>query len=186
MGDFVTAAGSPGSNQLQFDWAEGICYNHRDNNLYVADNCNHRVQVLTTDLRFVRSIGTKGSGNGQFKYPTYIAFDNANNMYVTDHKNNRVQVLTTDGQFLRAFSQKANGQKLHKPRTIAIDSSNTVYVSEYGSKCVSVFTSQGAYITTFGTRGSEEGQFEDILGIFVDQNDHIAISDIENGLMQIF
>ena len=186
MSDFVAAAGSYGSNQLQFDRGRGICYNHRDNNLYVADNCNHRVQVLTTDLRFVRSIGTRGSGNGQFKYPTYIAFDDANNMYVTDYENHRVQVLTTDGQFLRAFSQKTNGQKLNHPLSIAIDSSNTVYVTERGPCCVSVFTSQGAYITTFGTKGSEEGQFNEIFGISVDQNDYIFVSDIQNGSMQLF
>ena len=35
--------------------------NHRDNNLYVPDQNNHRIQVLTTDFKFVRGFGTQGN-----------------------------------------------------------------------------------------------------------------------------
>ena len=172
-GEFVAVVGGVGSNQLQFHSPVGIVYNHRDNNLYVADQCNHRIQVLTIDLRFVRSFGTQGSGNGQFQNPLDIAFDDANNLYVTEWNNHRVQVLTTEGQFLRTISQKANGQQLKRPWAIAIDSSNTVYVSVFGSHCVSVFTSQGAYITAFG---GEESESVGIYGLSVNYNDYIIVS----------
>ena len=141
--------------------------------------------MLTTDLKYVRSFGTQGSGNGQFQNPLYIVFDDANNLYVTDCYNHRVQVLTTEGQFLRTFSQKANGQQLTHPWAIAIDSSNTVYVSERGPHCVSVFTSQGDYITTFGGEGSEEGQFKGIYGLSINNSDSIIASDCDNGRLQI-
>ena len=140
--------------------------------------------MLTTDLRFVRSFGTRGSGNGQLLSPFNIAFDDANNLYVTDYSNHRVQVLTTEGRFLRTFKQKANGQQLNSPRAIAIDSSNTVYVSENGPHCVSVFTPQGDYITTFGGGGSEEGQLGGIYGLSIN-NDSIIASDCDNGRVQI-
>ena len=184
-GKFITALGCNGRKQLQFHSPVGIFYNHRDNYLYVADQCNHRIQVLTTDLKFVRVFGRKGSKDGQYNLPFNIAFDDANNLHVTDHYNDRVQVLTTEGQFLRTFSQKANGKKLYRPWAIAIDSSNTVYVSENGPHCVSVFTSQGDYITTFGGEGSEEGQFEKIHGLFIDDNDTIIASDL-NGRLQFY
>ena len=142
--------------------------------------------MLTTDLKFVRSFGTRGNGNGQFQYPIDIAFDDTNNLYVTDYTNHRVQVLTTEGQFLRTFSQKVDNQKLDQPRNIAIDSSNTVYVSEDGQHCVSVFTSQGAYITMFGGEGSMEGQFKYIHGLSIDHNDTIIVSDVNNSRLQIY
>ena len=184
----MAAVGGCGSNQLQSSYPMGIVYNHRDNNLYVADQCNHRIQVLTTDLKFVRSFGTRGSGIEQFQNPLNIAFDDANNLYVTDYSNHRVQVLTTEGQFLKTFSQKANGQQLNYPWAIAIDSSNTVYVSENedGSYCVSVFTSQGDYITTFGGVGSEEGQFKGIYGLSINNSDSIIATDYGNGRLQIY
>ena len=164
----------------------GICYNHRDNKLYVADQCNHQIKVLTTDLAIVRSFGTKGKEDGQFNLPFDVAFDDDGNLYVTDHHNNRVQVLTTDGRFLRAFSIKKNGQNLIRPWAIAIDSSNTVYVSENGPHCVSVFTSQGDYITTFGGKGKNMGRFETIYGLCVDRDDTIIASDLGNGRMQFY
>ena len=191
-GKFVTAVAGCGSNSKvwQFSYPVncpvGIVYNHGDNNLYVADQCNHRIQVLTTDLKYVRGFGTQGSGNRQFNNPYNLAFDDANNLYVTDYGNHRVQVLTTEGQFLRTFTQKANGQQLNRPWAIAIDSSNTVYVSESGPHCVSVFTSQGDYITTFGGEGFEEGQFKYIYGLTINNSDSIIASDHDNGRLQIY
>ena len=185
-GKLIAAVGNQGSNHLQFKHPDGICFNQRNNNLYVCDQLNNRLQVLTTDLTFVRSFGSIGSGNGQFQNPLNVAFDDANNLYVTDWANHRVQVLTADGQFLRAFANKANGEQLQKPYPIDIDSSNTVYVSEPKRHCVSVFTSQGEYITSFGPEGAQEGQFNDVYGISVDQNDSIIVSDYDNGRQQIF
>ena len=185
-GRFIAAVGCNGHKQLRFHSPVGIVYNHRDNYLYVADQCNHRIQVLTTDLRFVRVFGIKGHRGGEFNLTFNIAFDDTNKLYVTDHFNHRVQVLTTEGQFLRVFSRKADGQQLRYPWAIAIDSSNTVYVSEDGPYCVSVFTSQGDYITTFGGEGSEEGHFQKIYGLYIDDNDTIFASDLNNGRLQIY
>ena len=185
-GKFVAEVGSKGSNHLQFGYQLGISYNQRNNNLYICDHSNDRIQVLTTDLTFVRCIGSKGSENGQFRTPRSSSFDDANNLYVADYNNNRVQVFTAEGQFLRAFSNKTNSEQLCQPYAIAIDSSNTVYVSEDGRHCVSVFTQQGENITSFGTEGAEEGQFQYVYGLSVDQNDSIIVSDLHNGRLQIF
>ena len=185
-GKFVTAVGGQGSNNLQFYHPFGICFNKRNNNLYVCDQSNHRIQVLSTDLTFKNSFGTSGCANGQFQDPLCAAFDDANNLYVTDYSGHRVQVFTADGRFLRTFSNKANGEKLKSPWAIAIDSSNTVYVSENGTHSVSVFTSQGDYITSFGSQGANEGQFNIIYGLSVDQSDSVIVSDKNNGRLQIF
>ena len=185
-GKFIAAVGNQGSNHLQFNYPIGICFNQRNNNLYVCDQGNHRIQVLTTNLTFVRCFGSKGSGNGQFQTPRNSSFDDANNLYVTDYTNHRVQVFTAEGHFLGAFTNKANGEQLQCPYAIAIDSSNTVYVSEDGRDCVSVFTPQGEYITAFGTKGAQEGQFNYVYGLSVDQNDSTIASDRNNDRLQIF
>ena len=185
-GKFIAAVGNQGSNHLQFDSPVGICFNQRNNNLYVCDQNNHRIQVLSTDLTFVRCFGSQGGGHGKFQNPLQATFDDANDLYVTDFYNHRVQVFTADGQFLRTFTNKANGEQLQKPFAIARDSSNTVYVSERDRHCVSVFTPQGEYITSFGTKGAQEGQFNYVYGLSVDQNDSIIVSDYSNGRLQIF
>ena len=63
---------------------------------------------------------------------------------------------------------------------------HNVYVSENGPHCVSVFTPQGDYITTFGGKGSEEGQFQKIYGLIINDKDTIIASDLENGRLQIY
>ena len=185
-GKFVAATGSEGNNNLQFFWPVGICFNQKNNMLYVCEHGNHRIQVLSTDLTFVRCFGSNGTGDGQFQHPKCAAFDDANNLYVTDCFNHRVQVFSAEGEFLRAFTNKAKGERLQKPYNIAIDSSNTVFVSQDGQHYVSVFTPQGDYITSFGTQRAEEGQFNGVYGLSVDQDDLIVVSDFNNDRLQVF
>jgi DNA-binding beta-propeller fold protein YncE len=48
----------------------------------------------------VISLGTHGSGDGEFNEPHSIAFDSHDNMYITDEKNHRVQKFTSNGTFV--------------------------------------------------------------------------------------
>ncbi len=52
--------------------------------MYICEFVNDRVQVLNPDLTFHSSLGSPGSGNGQFKYPYGVAFDSRGNVYVAD------------------------------------------------------------------------------------------------------
>jgi tripartite motif-containing protein 71 len=63
--------------------------------IVVVDQCNYRVQVLRySDVAHVRTIGSRGSGNGQFSQPHGgIAIDSDGRIVVADTHNHRVQVL---------------------------------------------------------------------------------------------
>jgi len=63
--------------------------------IVVVENGNHRVQVLRySDGAHVRTIGSKGSDNGQFNRPQGgIAIDSDGRIVVVDTNNHRVQVL---------------------------------------------------------------------------------------------
>jgi len=72
-----------------------------DRQLYVTDQRGNRVQVFDLDGKFLRSIGSPGTGPGQFDQPEDLAFDKDGNLWVADGDNHRVQVLTPEGKFLR-------------------------------------------------------------------------------------
>jgi DNA-binding beta-propeller fold protein YncE len=72
-------------------------------NIYVVDRSNYRVQLLTPAGNVLQTIGSPGSGNGEFLEPWGIVRDNAGNMYVTDSLNNRVQKFDSSGNFLLSF-----------------------------------------------------------------------------------
>ena len=120
--------------------------------LFICDTDNYRIQVLDTNLKFVRSFGQKGIGNGQFDWPKDVVQDQAGNLYVTDHDNHRVQVFSCEGQFLHTFCEKGStANKLKNPVGICYDEHNNfVFVSETGAGCISVFKTSGEFVASFG------------------------------------
>jgi hypothetical protein len=52
------------------------------------------VQVLRySDGSHVRTIGSQGSGNGQFNLPYGVLIDSQGSLIVSEHLNHRIQVL---------------------------------------------------------------------------------------------
>ncbi len=193
-GILLAKAGCKGSGNLEFNNPIDICFNYKDGNLYVPDQNNHRIQVLTTDLTFVRTFGTCGNENGQFKKPLCVAFDSVNNLYVTEQVNCRIQVFSASGQFLRTFSYDISG---FFPLSIAIDSNDTVYISDISPMhSFSSFTSTGVLMPLTVVTGTIPRVHEKIrqlgdgmganFGLFVDHNDCVVKSNCVKGQLQIY
>ena len=64
-GKLLTAVGTYGRAPLQFSDRSGIAFNTSNNQVYVTDIKNHRIQVLNSDLTFSRAFGEKGTKDGQ-------------------------------------------------------------------------------------------------------------------------
>jgi hypothetical protein len=66
-------------------------------NIFIADGyTNSRVVKYDKNGRYLNSIGTKGTGPGQFNTPHSIQTDANGNVYVADRGNRRIQVLSND------------------------------------------------------------------------------------------
>ena len=69
-------------------------------NIFVSDAyANARVVKLDKSGKFIKTWGSKGSGEGQFEMPNSIAVDALGNVYVADMGNHRIQVFDNDGTF---------------------------------------------------------------------------------------
>ena len=62
--------------------------------------------MFDCELNFIRTIGSHGSGIGEFNFPFDLDFDAEGNAYIADYGNNRIQVLDTSGQFIRQFGHE--------------------------------------------------------------------------------
>ena len=155
-----------------------------DNQVYVCDSYNNRIQVIDLDLNFVRSIGSCGKGRGEFSKPNDVKFDTARNMYVADLDNGRVQVLDTSGQFIRAFGQEGEG-KLRGPSGLHIVD-KYVYVSDCSGHCIVVYETSGQFVTSFGRPGQNEGEFRWPYCITSCTDGFIYVCDLGNFRVQIF
>src|SRR5262245_46829059 len=76
-----------------------------------------------TPYVFVRSIGTLGSGNGQFNGPRGVGVDSSGNVWVADYFNHRIQEFTSSGAFVQTFGSLGSTNGTFKnPTGVAVDS----------------------------------------------------------------
>merc|ERR1711865_931464 len=61
--------------------------------IVVVDSKNYRLQLLAPDGTHLKTIGSKGSGPGQFNRPSGVAVDSNGNWLVADSGNHRLQLL---------------------------------------------------------------------------------------------
>ena len=59
----------------------------------VADGSNHCAYIFDSKDQVITNFGTHGNGNGQFKYPRGVAFDDDNHLYVVNNNIKRVLCL---------------------------------------------------------------------------------------------
>ena len=137
--------GEPGSAEGQLDGPSGIEFDS-DDNLFVVDSRNNRVQQFTKDGGFLSMWGTKGSGPGEFDRPWGITIDAAGDVYVADWGNHRVQKFAPDGAHLMSFGDEGS-DALKNPSGVAVDSDGDVYVTDWGNRRVQIFEPNGDAIT---------------------------------------
>ena len=186
-GEFVAMVGTKGDGPLQFDLPTNIRIHPQTGNMYVCDQYNHRIQIMKEDFSYVGSFGKEGYEDGDFLYPTDLAFDSVGNVFVSDTRNNRIQIFDPDGHFLRMFAdEKGKEINFPSPSYLCITWDDTIYVADSSSK-LSVFTTQGVSI---GTIGKEEGPnmpyFDIVHGIMADKDGKIHATNHTIGTIQVF
>lgn len=119
-----------GRRPREFNRAEGLSLDEVGN-LYVADSCNHRVQVFDNNGAFLREYGSPGTEWGQFSYPYDVRVDGKGRQYVCEFGNSRVTVLDADDHVLEIIGSpgSAPGQ-FNNPWSLALDSRGNLYVAD--------------------------------------------------------
>ena len=147
----------------------------------VVDSANNCVYIHDGEDRLVGKIGSKGSGCGQFDYPTGVTFDGDNHLYVAEYHNHRVQKSTIDGKYLLQFGGRgsSNGQLKH-PRGLA-SHDHKVYVADSGNKRISVFQTDGKFHHTIGS-----GQLGSPYDVSVNSNNQLLVADYDHHCIHIF
>jgi sugar lactone lactonase YvrE len=106
------------------------------------------------------TIGSSGSGDGQFNGPVGIAIDSANDLYVADSGNNRIQKFNSAGTFVTKWGTMGTGNgEFNAPQGVAVDTVGTVYVGDTGNNRVQLFSNTGTFLEVCGSAGSGDGQF---------------------------
>jgi tripartite motif-containing protein 71 len=191
----------PGSAPGEFQMHRPVHVDHEDN-LFVGDSQNCRVQKFDAQGNFLMLFGSQGNGPGQFgglSGPNGVAVDEDGFIYVADTHtllggNNRVQKFDARGHFIKAWGeygtgpgQFAGGIPLrgrfghdHKgstipegPYGIAIGkNSGHLYISDSDNGRIQIFDREGNFIRSIG-----KGIIWEPKGISLDSQENIYVAD---------
>jgi DNA-binding beta-propeller fold protein YncE len=199
--------GKFGTGDGEFDTPGGIAIS-RDGRVYVADQCNRRIQVFDTQGKFLAKWGQKGFEPGQFggnahpkaffAGPTFLALDGDGNLYTTEAPLCRIQKFSSTGKHLAAWGSTeptpggfggyftAFEQKnMRGPTGICFDAQGRLWVNAIGGH-IQQFTAAGDYLAGFGEEGTEAGKFYAPHGLAIDSHGSLYIVDAFNHRIQKF
>ena len=121
-----------------------------DDNIYVADYSNHRIQKFTSDGEFIASVGSHGDSPLQFNYPQGVGYNKANGKKIFSTFD-KVQVLNQNLTFHATFGKQGIGDgKFNVPVGISPDSAGNVLVADRNNNRIQVFTADGKFIYKLG------------------------------------
>ncbi len=145
-GEHIGEFGEAGSGPGQLNGPTGINFDS-NNDLYMVDSKNHRVQKFSKDGKHILSFGSFGTGPGQFNKPWGLTIDKAGDIYVADWGNSRVQKFTPAGKHLLTFGTTVEeGGDLDHPSDVAVDPDGDVYVADWGNRRVQIYEKNGEII----------------------------------------
>ena len=121
------------------------------NDIAVTELSNHRVQIFSSDGKYLRSFGRQGSNEGQFNKPIGIAFDKNGNIFVADSENHRIQIFSGLGEYLGTFgSQGSRENQFCSPHSLSMDSDENIIVADSGNKLIKIFSPNGEFLRQIG------------------------------------
>lgn len=176
---------SSGAYVSQLSGNFGLIAIDASGNVYM--NVANTIRKYTSSGTYIRQWGSNGNGNGQFDVLTGMAIDAFGNVYVFEKNNYRIQKFDSTGTYLTQWGTSGSGNGQFNTSWgggIAIDASGNVYVADVGNNRIQKFSSTGTYITQWGNAGIGNGQFQALLGISLDGNGNVYVSDGDR--IQIF
>ncbi len=158
-------------------------------NLYVADTHYHRVVEFDKAGKIVRTIGCFGRGDGQFIFPTDIAFAPDGRIFVSEYGgNDRISIFTSDGRFLSSFASPGEGRgKLSRPSAMSVDAKKGVlYVVDSCNHRIARYDLAGKLLGYWGSVGTEAGRLRYPYDIALLPDGGLVVCEYGNNRLQWF
>ena len=168
-GKLIKSVGSEGNGEAQLKNPHGLDVSDRNNNIYVCDCLNHRIQILTEDL----------------KYHSMLGIDLLNGPLDVKVTRDRVLVLAVSSPCMFVFNSDhvltnrvittGFGKQANNPCCFDIDREYNIIMSDCDNDCVYIFNQEGEQLHKFGKRGQGIGEFYQPFGIALDNTGHIIV-----------
>ena len=178
----IKRVGKRGSGKKEFD-SPGQLAISPNQHLYVPDQDNNRIQILSTDLAFQDSLQHQ-----TMTKPEDIKFTN-NEMFVLSRVDNPcIHVFTLSGEKSRSLVTRGRMvMQVSGACFFCLDRLNNIVISDCCAHAIKVFSPAGDLLHTIGEIGIQAGMFYNPYGIAILNNTKlVCVSDNRNFGLQIF
>ncbi len=176
-----------------------------DGRLYVVDSKNDTIWVFDPNGGILRSIGTPGDGQGQFKFPITLTIayytddqtgQDVGELYVGDQGHSLIHVFSLDGNFLRSFGAMVKKSmmggwkwqgRFASIQSLAIDDLGYLHALDCYLDKVQLFDPEtGSYqYIYYGQSGTEPGQLNLPMDIVVNESGQVILAEARNKRVEI-
>ena len=168
-GKLIKSVGSKGNRRAQFKYPLGLDVSDRNNNIYVCDCYNHRIQILTKELKYHSMLGID-----LLKHPLDVKITR-DRVLVLDSSDPCMFVFNSDHVLTNRLITCGVGKQTRNSFCFDIDREYNIIMSDYANHCVYVFNQDGEQIHKFGKRGQGIGEFFHPYGIALDNTGRIIV-----------
>jgi DNA-binding beta-propeller fold protein YncE len=199
----VKVASCPNTTRLtsSFNWPMAIAFSP-SGTMFVADTFNNRVEAVSVSqctssstVTPLWSIGSRGTGTGQFIKPWDVVYDTAlNAVLVTDTDNSRIVSLNASTGAWNGVLPITKGTvagDVTQPEGIAVDSAGHIWIADTGNNRIEEFLSTGVFnnqmIGTYGCcYSAPNNEFNAPQGLAFDGSGDLYVADANNNRIQVY
>lgn len=185
-GKFVRSIGMGNSDDDKINRPAGLAVDPDGTRLYAVDiggtsSDDHKILVYDAKSgAYIKRIGKRGTGPGEFNLPRDIAVAKDGSLYVVDGGNFRVQHLTAEGAFISEFGSIGRmGGQFSRPKELAVDKEGNIYVVDTAFGNFQIFNPEGQLLLAVGSRSEKNGPARYMLpaGIAIDSDGRVYMVD---------
>ena len=124
-GKFVTRIGNEGSGDLQFNYPFGLATDESNNDIYICDYRNNRVQIISQNFQYKSQFG-----KDILYHPLDIKLYR-DSIFIIDESNPCLHVFNRDLVLQKSVVTRGRGQQVVCPRFFYIDKFGSILISNF-------------------------------------------------------
>lgn len=137
-GELIGRIGGRGEGAGEFNAPTYLTY--ADDQLFVTDTLNSRVQIFDAEGGFVREFGRRGLFVGDLPRPKGVAVDARGNIYVVESYYDHLLVFNQNGELLLAIGGSGSGiGEFYLPAGVWTDHRDRIYVADAFNGRIMIF-----------------------------------------------
>jgi DNA-binding beta-propeller fold protein YncE len=134
---------------------------------------------------YLGSLGSVGTGGGQFEHPVGVAVAPNGHLWVVDQNNDRVEEFAPGGEYLGQIGSEGTGPgQFLRPTAIAFGPGGRFWVVDANNLRLQQFDEEGNFLRTLHPGG--ERTLADPEGVTVDSAGNVWVADTGHGRIEEF